>query len=768
MADNQRFKKLASPPSSPGEAEFYYDTALKAMGFWDGTEWVYVANGSVTGISAGGTVDSVVAGTDIHVDDTDPANPVVSFTGTIPSASSSTPAMDSTGAAGTSSSYARGDHVHPSDTSRMLATATLHGIATANANDGDVALNNHKLTGLATPTNGGDAVTKDYVDAAILGLSPQQSVNFATAGALATYTGSGTGTLTASANGTLSVDGGSPAAGMRVLVKNQTSTLAVDNGIYTVTSAGSAGSKWVLTRATDPEGDALVWADFPGQLVPVDAGGTANGATLWLSTAAQSGTLGLTAINYTQIAAAAGGVSSVTAGDGSIVVSGTSSITVETGTLDAIAAAHPPAANWSNNSKKITNVANGTASDDAAAFGQIPTELVGSLTLKGKAFVITGSSPFTGDVLQYGGTNWQSGKITTGNLDSTLTLHAIAGANANDGDVSLNSHKLTSVTDPTSAQDAATKNYVDTAAAMDPLQAGFMGGTSSITATVNSTTGVLTFSNWPTGAVVWLPTASGLLVRNVMGSAPTGLTVSGITSSDFAYLAVTLAANTVPGGAPTVALSIGTSRTTAALAAADQRGASNNGTNVLAWDGIGKNAGGGTPWSLQAGTPASGSVIAAATGRDRRPWARGAFTRLIKSAATAGTASTTMVAVDTSTLQARVECSGVPLTFRFMGTLAVPLTAGDGIQVGIWQDGTSVDGFPSLSRGFEASGGTTVTIQVDGSFEYTTTPTPGTHLYTLTYESLSGASVNFVAGSSNPLALVVFEEVRQNANNGTA
>ena len=43
--------------------------------------------------------------------------------------------------------------------------------------------------------------------------------------------------------------------------------------------------------------------------------------------------------------------------------------------LSAIATANATAANWSNNSKKITSLANGTAASDAAAFGQIPTAL---------------------------------------------------------------------------------------------------------------------------------------------------------------------------------------------------------------------------------------------------------------------------------------------------------------------------------------------------------------------------------------------------------
>lgn len=42
----------------------------------------------------------------------------------VPSPSTSAPLMDGTASAGTSAAYARGDHVHPTDTSRMAATAT--------------------------------------------------------------------------------------------------------------------------------------------------------------------------------------------------------------------------------------------------------------------------------------------------------------------------------------------------------------------------------------------------------------------------------------------------------------------------------------------------------------------------------------------------------------------------------------------------------------------------------------------------------------------
>jgi hypothetical protein len=51
-----------------------------------------------------------------------------------------------------------------------------------------------------------------------------------------------------------------------------------------------------------------------------------------------------------------GTVTSVTATDPSIVVSGTDTVapTIATGTLDVVAAQHPPAASWSNNDQAIT------------------------------------------------------------------------------------------------------------------------------------------------------------------------------------------------------------------------------------------------------------------------------------------------------------------------------------------------------------------------------------------------------------------------------
>ena len=78
----------------------------------------------------------------------------------VPSASSATPAMDGTGAAGSSSAYARGDHVHPKDTSKldksggtMTGALTLSGAPTANLHAATKKYVDDALSGLGTVLN---------------------------------------------------------------------------------------------------------------------------------------------------------------------------------------------------------------------------------------------------------------------------------------------------------------------------------------------------------------------------------------------------------------------------------------------------------------------------------------------------------------------------------------------------------------------------------------------------------------------------------------
>lgn len=120
----------------------------------------------------------------------------------------------------------------------------------------------------------------------------KESVRAATAAALAAYARADN-VITANANGALAaVDGVTLAVGDRILLKN--GAAGADNGIYTVTSLGSAGTKWRMTRAADANTSALVTS---GMLVPVEEG-TANASTIWELSTANPINLNTTALSF--------------------------------------------------------------------------------------------------------------------------------------------------------------------------------------------------------------------------------------------------------------------------------------------------------------------------------------------------------------------------------------------------------------------------------------------------------------------------------------
>ena len=129
----------------------------------------------------------------------------------------------------------------------------------------------------SAPTAANDLANKAYVDSVAAGLDVKGSVVVAT---------SSDTTL----SGTTTIDGIAVIAGDRVLVRAQ--TLAQNNGIYIV----AAGS-W--SRALDAD----AWAEIPGAFCFVETGSTFSD-TGWVCTSNLGGTLGTTAITFSQFSGA--------------------------------------------------------------------------------------------------------------------------------------------------------------------------------------------------------------------------------------------------------------------------------------------------------------------------------------------------------------------------------------------------------------------------------------------------------------------------------
>ena len=291
----QGYAKLASPtftgtPLAPTAAANTNTTQIATTAFVLGQANSTAGTIAMNGSQAAGTSNLYARADHVHPSDTAKANLASpTFTGTpaaptaavdtnttqlattafvLAQAAAATPAALGSAAVGTSTRYARADHVHAMPLLSALGTPTA-----------DVAMGGFKITGLAEPTNAQDAATKNYVDLAVQGLDAKQSVRAAT-------------TANITLSGAQTIDGVSVVAADRVLVKNQTTT--ADNGIY-VAAAGA----W--SRAADMS----VWSEVPNAFVFVEEG-TTQADTSWVVSSNAGGTIGSTAMVWFQFGAAGG------------------------------------------------------------------------------------------------------------------------------------------------------------------------------------------------------------------------------------------------------------------------------------------------------------------------------------------------------------------------------------------------------------------------------------------------------------------------------
>lgn len=120
----------------------------------DGVNYDTVGEASVTQVQTSGTKIATVT---IDGTATDLYAPEGGGGG--PEPSSTTPAMDGTAAVGTATTYARADHVHPTDTSRQATLVSGTNIKTINGasilGSGDIATPTYTLPTASTSTLGG-------------------------------------------------------------------------------------------------------------------------------------------------------------------------------------------------------------------------------------------------------------------------------------------------------------------------------------------------------------------------------------------------------------------------------------------------------------------------------------------------------------------------------------------------------------------------------------------------------------------------------------
>ena len=178
---------------------------------------------------------------------------------------------------------------------------------------GTVDVSNKRITSLADPSQAQDAATKAYVDSVANGLDVKTSVRAASTAALTVSYSNGTSGVGATLTNTgtfaaLNLDSIALSVGERVLIKDQAASL--QNGIYVVTTVGSASVAWVLTRATDFDNSPGTEVS-PGTFFFVEEGTTQadNGYVISTNSAIIIGTDNIVFSQFS-------GAGQITAGDG--------------------------------------------------------------------------------------------------------------------------------------------------------------------------------------------------------------------------------------------------------------------------------------------------------------------------------------------------------------------------------------------------------------------------------------------------------------------
>ena len=238
------------------------------------------------------------------------------------------------------------------------------------------SFNGQNLTNLADPVNAQDAATKIYVDNVAQGLDTKASV-------LAASTVAG-GNVTLS--GAQTVDGISTGNGQRILIKNQTAP--AENGIYVSNSGGA----WARSA------DANTWDELISAYVFVETGST-QADSGWVCTVNAGGTLGVTAVTWTQFS----GAGTYTAGTGLTLTGNEFSISNTTVTAASYGSASQSLSATVNAKGQLTALSAQSiaiANTQVSGLGTMSTQSAASVAITGGS--ITNLTTFDGITIDGG------------------------------------------------------------------------------------------------------------------------------------------------------------------------------------------------------------------------------------------------------------------------------------------------------------------------------------------------------------------------------
>ena len=331
----------------------------------------------------------------------------------------------------------------------------------------------------ADPSAALGAATKQYVDNVAQGLDVKGSVVVAT-------------TANISLSGTQTIDGVTLVAGDRVLVKDQTT--ASQNGIYVVASGA-----W--TRATDMN----TWAEVPGAFTFIERG-TAYTDTGWVCTSNAGGTIGTTAITFTQFSGAGAGVTQgtgITINAGVISTTAAQTHVTSLGTLSGLTVTAPISGSVTGSSASTTgNAATATTLLNSRTIA-INGDITGTATSFNGGADITISSAITAGAILNADINASAGIV-----DTKLATISTAGKVLNSATTATNANTASAIV----ARDASNNFSAGT------ITAALSGNASTATSIAGGSAGKIPYQ-----------TGAGVTSFTALGTA--GVVASGLTTT---------------------------------------------------------------------------------------------------------------------------------------------------------------------------------------------------------------------------------------------